>query len=360
MSNVLYLPSTPLNVFVSAALALHRQTQDKAEIWLIDQRQPAEENLYFNALNNWALSPFQSVRLMTSNSKGLAKLGERKNTFAQMAYALSSFLPNNIAVGSDRRVEFQYAMHYLTDMGHEVEGWYLDDGLYTYAGHYRSKLAYYANALIKKIAYGNWWQEPRTIGASSWIHQLFLFRPQYAIADLANKPSASLESHLFQQPALQELSVSLCRSQNYEVSSLTEVDLIIILPHPHDRAKMQDYDRKVRDFVIQASAEGRRLAVKYHPREAELDPLSLQRLAAVQLIPAALAFEFVLPFLRSGTQIVADVCTVLFTAKWLRDDLEVMAILNPNDAYQQSFIPMMQHLSMPTLNHFQQVLVREE
>ena len=360
MSNVLYLPSTPLNVFVSAALALHHQTQDKAELWLIDQRQSKEENLYFHALNNWTLSPFQNVRLWTSNSKGWAKLGERHQTFAQMSQALSSFVPEKIAVGSDRRVEFQYAMHCLTDLRHPVEGWYLDDGLYTYAGHYRSKLAHYVNALSKKIAYGNWWQEPITIGASHWIHRLFLFRPQYAIADLAEKPSMALESQLLQQLALQSFSVSLCELLDYDVTSLTDVDLIMILPHPHDRAKMQDYDQKVRDFIVQASARGHRVAVKYHPREVGVDPLLLQAAGASQLIPASLAFEFVLPFLKAGTQIVADVCTVLFTAKWLRDDLEVMAILNPSDPYQCTFLPLMRSLKMPTLNHFQQILDKDK
>lgn len=347
-------------MFVSAALALHRQTQDKAEIWLIDQRQPEKENLYFNALNNWALSPFQSVRLLSSSSKGFVKLAERKQVFVEMADLLSVLLPDKIAVGSDRRIEFQYAMHCLKELGYQVEGWYLDDGLYTYAGHYRSKLAYYVNALSKKLAYGNWWQEPKTIGASDWIHRLFLFRPQYAIADLAEKPVMTLESELFQQPALQSFSISLCGLLDYDVTSLTDVDLILILPHPHDRAKMRDYDQQVRDFIVQASKRGHKLAVKYHPREVGVDPLLLQTAGASQLIPASLAFEFVLPFLKAGTQIVADVCTVLFTAKWLRDDLEVMAILNPLDSYQRTFLPLMHNLNMPTLNHFQQILDKDK
>ena len=355
MSRVLYLPSTPLNIFVSAALALHRQAEDLADIWLIDQKKLDSDNLYFKALNNWAESPFRTVKLFAGKGKGVAKLTERKRVFAEMASALSLLLPDHIAVGSDRRVEFQYAMNYLTDLGRDVDGWYLDDGLYTYAGNYRSTLSYYVNAITKKAVYGSWWEEPKTIGASSWIHRLFLFRPQYAIADLAHKPSIALDAHIFQHPALQALSVSLCESLEYDVASLIEVDIIMILPHPHDRDKMQGYDQQVRDFIIQARTAGHRVAVKYHPREVGSDPLLLKVAGAVQLIPASLAFEFVLPFLKTGTKIIADVCTVLFTAKWLREDLDVIAVLNPADPYQATFVPMMRNLHIPTLNRFQQI-----
>ncbi|MBE0494582.1 MAG: hypothetical protein IBX48_09610, partial [Thiomicrospira sp.] len=49
---------------------------------------------------------------------------------------------------------------------------------------------------------------------------------------------------------------------------------------------------------------------------------------------------FVLPLLPNGAKVIGDVGTVLFTAKWLRDDIKIIATLNEEDPFQQRFIPI--------------------
>ena len=340
MSRLLFLPSTPLNILVSAALACHlRQEQAgdfHAEIWLIDQKNLAN-NPYLKALENWVESPFQSIKILPGVAKGRAKLAERKQNFQTIEQGLAEFHPNIIATGSDRRIEFQYAMHRMERQGTQAQGWYLDDGLYSYAGRPYHPIKDGINSLIKKLAYGFWWQEPKTIGASNWIQQAWLFQPEQAHPLLANKQLNILPAEWFQTPEIQALS-KLVRT-DLANQDLQAISLLLLLPHPADQAKMKDYASSIKNYLRHITEQGAKVAVKYHPRQSLDDEFQLAKMSNVTLIPKSLAFEYLLADLAPQTQIVGDISTVLLTAKWLRNDLSVTGVFDPNDAYAQQFRP---------------------
>ncbi|AHF01099.1 hypothetical protein THIAE_04165 [Thiomicrospira aerophila AL3] len=340
MASVLFLPSTPLNILVSAALACHlRQRQGvdfQAQIWLIDQKN-LENNPYLKALENWVESPFQCIKILPGIAKGRAKLAERKQNFARIQQDLADFQPNIIATGSDRRIEFQYAMQSMERQGAKPQGWYLDDGLYSYAGWPIQPLKDTLNALLKKLTYGLWWQEPKTIGASNWIQQAWLFRPAQAHPLLANKQLNILPAEWFQAPEIQSLS-KLVRT-DLANQDLQAISLLLLLPHPADQAKMKDYASSIKNYLRHITEQGAKVAVKYHPRQSLDDEFQLAKMSNVTLIPKSLAFEYLLADLAPQTQIVGDISTVLLTAKWLRNDLSVTGVFDPNDAYAQQFRP---------------------
>lgn len=340
MAKVLYLPSTPLNVLVSAALANARRETDQAELWLIDQKK-LDDNPYLQALQNWPQSPFKQVRILPGKAKGRAKLAERKANFGVIRQGLKLFQPDVIAVGSDRRIEFQYAIHQLKKHQPAAQGWYLDDGLYSYAGRPYHPIKDGINSLIKKLSYGLWWQEPKTVGASNWINQAWLFQPQQAVELIKRKTMHKLESNWFSAQEVQALSQAVTSQFDLKAESLSQIDYVIIVPHPNNQLKMRDYASRIIHFVLQLSAQGKHIAVKYHPRQMGEDDLGFLQIPNVQVIPSALAFEFVLTLLPNGAKVIGDVGTVLLTTKWLRSELEAIAVLNGDDTFQQGFLPML-------------------
>jgi len=114
--------------------------------------------------------------------------------------------------------------------------------------------------------------------------------------------------------------------------------VVLIIPHPNNQKKMQGYNQKIQAFVAQLIAQGKRIALKYHPREQGDDALGLANTEQVILIPTTLAFEFVLSLLPKSATVIGDVGTVLFTAKWLRDVLDIVATLSEEDTFQKRFI----------------------
>lgn len=354
----LYLPSTPLNTLLACAHALtHAETGAKNDVrlWLIDQKQ-LDNNEYFLALQQWTHSPFSEIRIFSGAAKGLSKLKERKKNFKAIFNALRSFQPSLVGVGSDRRVEFQYVMHRLTQQKTPAIGLYLDDGLYSYAGSESGWLESALNSFLKKMAYGMWWKEPKTVGASSIINQAWLFSPTVAIKAVKQARFVqAIPLEIFQSTEMTSLSALMLSKFDETTESYLNLDVLFFLPHPNDAKKMQDYQENIALVIQELAQRGKKVAIKYHPRIGQGDPFKLMALGVIKKIPARLASEFVLPILPSGCHVIGDVGTALLTCHWLRPDLPLTAVLSPEDPFQSKFIPIMRKMNVPMESNFLKV-----
>jgi len=354
---VLYLPSTPLNILLSVAHAIENSEAQLAKLVLIDQK-ITENNVYLAALTSWESSPFDEVLITSGHHSGRQKLVERKKTLSKLAGLIERFPVGAIAVGSDRRVEFQYLMHLRSQKTDKIEGWYLDDGLYSYAGRPRKWFKDQVNSLLKKISYGFWWREPKTVGASSWIHQAWLFRPNQAVPELKLKRSHVIEPDWFTSLEVQQFSKQVCGAFGLDqawLNLLQMVDLFVLIPHPNNLKKMKGYEDRLHHFLQQLHQLGIKVAAKYHPRTEQADPLGLVQKYDATLVTSGLAFEFVLPFLKTHSVVVGDIGTALLTAQWLRPDLRVNAVLASDDEFQNAFKRIYQQLGVKTVTSFQEV-----
>jgi len=343
--NVLYLPSTPLNILVSSAVALQLQNE-AATLILIDQEQCGESSPYFQALTQWQTSPFEKLDCFPGTIIGQTKRASRQIIFQQLDKILHQLRPEKVYVGSDRRIEFQFVMHRLQQLGIKAEGVYLDDGLYTYAGRLFVWWKDWVNAGLKKLVYGSWWQEPATVGASNWIQSAFVFQPKQVHSALASKTLHALPVAGFTHKSMKALSEILFIQFQLEVAVVTQLDVVILIPHPNNIAKMSGYEMQLKQEICQFLAEGKHVAVKYHPRTSQEDPLGLQMLGVKVLLPKQLAFEFILPLLSLNTLVQGDVGSAILTTKWLRPDLSVVAVLNPLDSFQKQFLDLMEQFKV--------------
>lgn len=354
---VLYLPSTPLNLLVSVAHAVAYSSEQTAQLVLIDQKNK-DENIYFQALKSWSNSPFQHVELTLGLAKGKDKLNERKANFLTLADQLKAFPADAIAVGSDRRVEFQYLMHLRSRSSNTIEGWYLDDGLYSYAGRPSKWFKDIINSYLKKVAYGFWWQEPKTVGASKWINQAWLFSPDNAVLEVKDKICHRIPSEWFLNKGITEFLELVLRDYGVDDEvqvQLNNLDLFVLIPHPHNILKMNDYVARLECFLQKVKERGLIVAVKYHPRSKGHDFLNLIARYGVLVLPSSLAFEFVLPKLSQNSIILGGVSTVLMTAKWLRPDIKTFAILNENDHFALQFEETIKRLGISIVPEFETV-----
>lgn len=356
----LYMPSTPLNVLVSCALAVqHHQTtsreSESAQLWLIDQKN-SESNPYFLALQKWQDSPFEKVAIFSGSADNQTKMAHRKQLFENLTSATKSFKPNQVAVGSDRRVEFQFVMQLLKQLNLNVKGIYLDDGLYSYAGRPYHVLKDGVNALLKKFAYGLWWREPKTVGASSWINQAWLFAPNQAVELLRDRPLKELQAKWFIAQEILNLSQLVAQELKYNIANLSNLDVVLLIPHPNNIKKMPGYKNRIQQVVNRFAEQGKRIGVKYHPRTKEQDLLELMHCGATEVIPAQLAFEFCLPVFNTTCHIIGDVGTALFTCKWLRPDLQLTAVLDEHDDFQKRFIAISNAMQIHVTNQLEDIV----
>jgi hypothetical protein len=340
------------------AHAAHFADQQLAQLVLIDQKQ-TENNPYLSALQSWSDSPFEQVLTLQGNAKGFGKIAERKVNFETLAAVVDLSEVDAIATGSDRRIEFQYLMQLGRQTNPKLEGWYLDDGLYSYAGRPHHRFKDGLNTWLKKLVYGFWWREPSTVGASSWIDQAWLFRPEQAVAALQNKSMHTLEANWFTEPTLQAFSEQVCAVYGLQgdmLKRLQEAEHLLLIPHPNNIAKMPGYIARIEGFLQTVREREQTIAVKYHPRTEQRDPLGLEARFGALLVPASLAFEFVLPFLPARAWVIGDVGTALLTTKWLRPELNSVAVLNEDSAFERAFWPILNNLEVRVAKDYATVL----
>lgn len=334
---VLYLPSTPLNILVSLAHASQQKNQESV-MMIIDQKDIADHP-YLNALLTVENTPFKSVQVLAGQSLETSKSKLRKQNFTQLKALIEIHNFDAVATGSDRRIEFQYCMQQLLQNNKNVQGWYLDDGLYSYAGRVSKWYKDWAGCLVKKLAYGFWWDEPMQIGTSKWVTQSWLFDPCKAILQLKKNPIEKLESEWFKSPIMKDFGSNLFEfmQANRFLKPLQEASLFILLPHPHNVEKMPGYEKRLRTLIETAQSKHLNVVAKYHPRCGNEDVFKLNDYKNVSVVPSQIAFEAMLILLGSSVKVLGDVGTSLLTAKWLRPELAVFANLNQTNQFEREF-----------------------
>ncbi len=346
LKHALYLPSTPLNVLLSAAHAVEQRHEQSAALWLIDQKR-VDDNPYYEVLQAWPDSPFEEINLFRGTAVGWRKLAERRENFQRMQQLLESRHFSDVLVGSDRRVEFQYIMHLLSQSGPPPKGHYLDDGLYSYAGRPYHPVKDRINAGLKKLFYGAWWQEPYTIGASAWINDVWVMAPDLVCDPLKAKNCHRLPPTLFTAPELATLSEALLAHFDESSEDYRTLDVVILLSHPNNIQKMPGYETNLKGMIEHFVEDKQRIAVKYHPRMQGEDAFELKALGVEKVIPSSIAFEFLLPLFKPNAKLFGDVGSSLLMAKWLRPDLDGTAILDENNAFQRRFLTLFQQAGLP-------------
>lgn len=309
----IFMASTPFNVITASMIAFELPENEQAILWLIDQ---IPGHNFKNYLKEWKTSPFESISVISEQQKGAGKFRYRRKVFSSISHQLSEIRPHHIYTGNDRRLEFQFAMS-VANSYQQTLGHYIDDGTYSYIGRKTHWLKDgLIDNLIKKLAYGFWWSQPATVGASRWISQSWLAYPEAAVPELQCKPIRQLPKNLHRSEFTELATIGLPADFD-----LTGIDGVLLLPH--DSVGPASTANSLINWLQQQDGV-ECIAIKNHPRSR---PKKTDSNPTVTEIPASIPMEILLPLLPSGCLVAGTLSTALLTAKWLRPDLTVYAHL---------------------------------
>ena len=325
-SHSVYFASTILHLYAAASIAARRQNET-AHLIFIDQPEDKEFPLYSIA-QQWSSSPFASVKLLPGRFKGLLnKLKKRKQLFRNIENIIIDLKPSNIFVGNDRRIEFQFSMHITEILGLNTQGHYMDEGTFTYVG--RKASSSFSDAVVdnylKKLIYGLWWKNPLTVGESDWISTVHVAFPGLIDQRLKKKMVEPLNNNAFTSNAMMQLSTDILTFYAFDSAKLEHLDALFTLPHESLFTSNSSYRDQILVQIKDLKDQGLQVAAKYHPRNSHPDVLDLVA-AGVELIPAGISFEAILPLLPKKTHIIGDLSSTLLIARWLRPELEVTSL----------------------------------
>lgn len=293
-------------------------------------------------LEGWRDNPFEAiVRLpgrhtelvmgVPDGGKGLGhflrrvriKRALRRQTLSAIVEQDRALQPTEVWLGNDRKPETQLALHRASERLGDAAGRYLDDGLYSYLGDVRQRpWVRRVDALIKRLAYGRWWQRADHAGTTRWIAENWLVFPDDAPAYPASR-RRPLPCDWFDNRPMHRLGLRAARMFGLDRHALAGVGLILVLPHSNQLRANPELSVRLRARIEQARAQGQSVAVKYHPRESSADPAGLLANGEAVALPTLLPLELLLPLLPPGVALVGEGSTALLAAHWLRPDLAV-------------------------------------
>jgi hypothetical protein len=351
----IFMVSTPLHLYNALAIALQHREDWQSHLWFIDQKDWL--NPYFHVLKGWKDQPFAGIEYFVTNLPGnAARIRARKEAFDKIDGLVADIRPRELLVGNDRRIEFVYAInHACRRSGLPVRGSLIDDGVYSYIDQ-RSKWFQDTGPerLMKKLVYGSWYERTPSIGGSPFIDRAFVAFPEFVNSYLRRLKVEGIDMELYRSPEIRTYSEMLLESANIDRQELPGYDLVLTLPHESLFNRFPNFQKSMRILVDSVRNGGKRVGIKYHPRQKADDPLQLVS-GDDQLIPRTVAFEILLPLLGKPL-ILGDVSTVLLTARWLRPDLPVVALQNERDPRQRKMARILTHLGVKVTRDFDEIL----
>ncbi len=326
MSTNYFFVSSPLHLLLSSNIALRHDGDDNIVVLMPREGRPFSP--FAEVLEQDSSIFARVISFETGNRPG--KQAERKRRMAVIEDALQQDPADRIFTGTDRRVEFQYAMHVASSANPDVAGIYVDDGMGSYLGHKSmNNIAHrYIDPFFKKLFYGWWWNNPIAIGASAWIDEIHVAYPDLVHESLRSKKAVAIDKAVFKNPRFLALCERLLRFRNVDDRTVRDVDVIIVLTH---ESFYPDADAHLESLVQAVSAHdpSARIAVKPHPRSEKTD-IWRSMYPKILFLDSKVSMELYLPLAKERCVIIGDISSVLFTANWFSDSPRIVAVHLPH------------------------------
>jgi len=319
VSNKILMVVTVRHFFIGLGLALHDKKHDYHLVF-INQNHGEELNPILRAAMA-LVAPFKTVRCMPLNSSGGAsRYKTRKKIFYKLEQLIKELCPVEISTGNDRRIEFQYAMHFARGvLGYDVVGSYLDNGNGSYISYEKLNLRKYLSriwidVLVKKIAYGRWFTTAYKYGDSHWIDKCYLCHLDHIPDHLAEKKSSEVELRFYRTEnakiVLSKYVEHLGLPHNINKPSDS---MLMVLPRVKMIADIYGSLEEAKAVIADISEEYENVFIKYHPADT-LNPLGFDQ--GVTILPSSIPVEMLLGVMEFD-YILGDTSTAIMAAKWM-------------------------------------------
>lgn len=319
MQNKVLLVATVRHFFIGLGLALH-DTKHAYHLVFINQKFDDIRNPVFRACLK-ILKPFHSVTCLPINVSGtLNKYKQRKSVFKNIRELMLRLKPIEIATGNDRRLEFQYAMHFCRNkLRLDVVGSYLDNGNGSYISYERLNLRKYLSRVwvdvyIKKLIYGLWFSTAYKYGDSHWIAKCYLCHLNYAPDYFAEKKCSEVSLSFYRTEYAKEILAKFVGFLGLDdIGEIEGSSMLMVLPRVKMIEDIYGSLPKAVEIIKEVSQSYDNVYIKYHPADSE-DALGLE--GGSIILPPSIPAEILLGVMQFD-YILGDTSTAIMAAKWM-------------------------------------------
>lgn len=323
--NKLLLVGQFRHYFIGLGLALHDKDHNYHLIF-INQSFDDERNPILQASLK-LMKPFASVSCLPLRTSAFRqKNSNRKAAFKQLREKILEISPVEIATGNDRRIEFQYSMHFARNvLKLDVKGAYLDNGTGSYISFQKLNMGKYLarkwiDVPIKKLVYGNWFTRMQRFGGSDWTEICYLTHPSLAPARLLKRQCVGVEVDYYKTEQGQHIIKSIVNSLGGEnVDGVEGAKILLVLPRGTVIEEIYGSLNQAEIIVKRIAADYGQVYVKYHPGDQK-DILNFSEVAII--LPSPVPIEILFSVMNFD-KVIGDTSTAILSAKWMLPNAEV-------------------------------------
>jgi hypothetical protein len=314
-----FLVRSSLQFLLAAAMAEDlRRTDGRVSrmLFLPDVQDPG---LFIDAAARWSDSPFDSVDLIAARRQaGEVHSGRTAaEVRTELRRALTAAWPLSITVFNDREEAGQTLLADAARHHPQARRRCAEDGSRAY-----TRFTQRGHSLIgswrQRLRVGPGWADVRVLGTHPLVQEFIALHPTLLRPELRGPRVRALPADALSAVSIRRLASSLCAATGFDPATVPENAALITLNHSAYMRRNPEFAGKVHSCVAELRDAGTPLFVKYHPREADVDPLNLTSSGECREVPRTLPVECVyLPLRDRPLQVIGGMSTSLLTAALL-------------------------------------------
>ncbi|MCK6423653.1 MAG: alpha-2,8-polysialyltransferase family protein [Burkholderiaceae bacterium] len=323
---LLLLARSSLQLVLAAAAAQEALEAAGQRSWLIFLPDVADRQGFERTLQAWPESPFERVVFVEPRSAAGQATGRSwRSLQRELTALLQAAAPSSVAIFNDREEAGQCLLIAAAKYFPAARRECIEDGSQAYTDRTYRRLGLLTR-WRQRLRYGAGWQDVRVLGTHPLVQCFVALQPAQVREALRTRTLRAFPGHRLDAAPLRALARRFAAQAGFEAASLPAGAVLLTLSHSSYARRNPDYLRRVQATVAEAQRLGLRLSYKYHPREAEPDPLGLGRSGACEL-PRQLPAESLYLLVRDRPLlVVAGISTALLTAALLMPRARFVAL----------------------------------
>lgn len=354
----LFLVYTPFHILLALGIASSKRDEENH---LVVVRNFADPEKLIGVVSGWGNKPFKNIISLPGDYDFVktSKLMERWNRYYGvgrccrdiLSYAVKSGI-NEFYLFNEERPQSLCLLDYVSRR-RMMKAYCGEDGAVTYNNYFGSKNWNYL--FWGKLFYGAWWKNVPVAGTSDIFESIYVLYPNLVRPELQDKKKERIPLEGIFELSTQGNLVNYFANYDLALNVLSDLEAIILLPNSVILNKEPDYREIMIKLIEVFRARGKSIAVKYHPRDANIDFLSLRQQPNVHILNPAIPVEFIFLVSKKLKFVVSDSSTTLMSALWALNDCRVISLGELTSRKDQRFNTVLNSLGVLLPKSFKEV-----
>jgi Alpha-2,8-polysialyltransferase (POLYST) len=361
----IFVAYTPYHVLLACCIAMSDNKDEQNYLLIVSNFSDAD--ILCKALKNWKDSPFLSIELFLGEY-GIDQMPKWKARFlryftvrsicSKIGKFINTLNINRIYLFNEDRPQSLYLLNLVKLSKGLCRAIFVEDGAVTYNSYIEKKNWIYL--FLGKIIYGYWWKNVEVMGSSPFFDSIKAVFPDFVRPELSQKKVEKIYVESFLNGNTNDFVYKYLENYGLTLDKLNSFDGMILLSNSRIINQFPEYRKMIEKVIDLAQSKNLKVAVKYHPRDANVDHFELAS-KGVDVLNSSVPIELIYLAVRGKFKfVIADFSTTLLSAVWMLDETLVISMGKILGGKDVRFISMLDQLgvALPEESENVEVLLR--